>query len=48
MDGWLSDTGFFAHNMDIVNTELKIKDYTDRKRFGNEYQVGCWKWSDVC
>ncbi len=40
MDGWLSDTGFFAHNMDIVDTELKIKDYTDRKRFGNKW----WKF----
>ena len=40
MDGWLSDTGFFAHNMDIVDTELKIKDYTDCKRFGNKW----WKF----
>ena len=40
MDGWMSDTGFFAHNMDIVDTELKIKDYTDRKRFGNKW----WKF----
>lgn len=40
MDGWLSDTGFFAHNMDIVDTELKIKGYTDRKRFGTKW----WKF----
>ena len=36
----MSDTGFFAHNMDIVDTELKIKDYTDRKRFGNKIVFG--------
>ena len=41
MDGWLSDTGFFAYNMDLVNDlELNITGYSDVKRFGKKW----WKF----
>ena len=30
MDGWLSETGFFAHNVDVVNERLDIEGYTDK------------------
>ena len=41
MDGWLSDTGFFAYNMDVINDmELNITGYSDVKRFGKKW----WKF----
>lgn len=41
MDGWLSDTGFFAYNVDCVNdVKLNIKGYSDVKRFGDKW----WKF----
>lgn len=40
MDGWLSDTGFFAYNMDIVNERLNIKGYTDKIIGGDRW----WKF----
>lgn len=40
IDGWLSDTGFFAHNMDIIDKKLNIKGYTDLKDYGNKW----WKF----
>jgi hypothetical protein len=40
MDGWLSDTGFFAHDVSIINEELNIKGYSDVKPFGNKW----WKF----
>ena len=41
MDGWLSDTGFFAYNMDVINdVELNITGYSDIKRFGKKW----WKF----
>lgn len=35
MDGWLSETGFFAHNMNIINDNLNIKGYTDVVKGGD-------------
>ena len=41
MDGWLSDTGFFSYNMDVVEgIELNISGYSDVKRFGKKW----WKF----
>lgn len=40
MDGWLSNTGFFAHNMDIIGQRLNIKGYTDVVRGGDRW----WKF----
>jgi hypothetical protein len=40
MDGWLLDTGFFAHDLSLVNTELKIKGYSDIKHYGKKW----WKF----
>lgn len=37
MDGWLSETGFFAHNMDIINERLNIKGYTDKMKGGDQW-----------
>lgn len=35
MDGWLSETGFFAHNMDIIGEKLNIPGYTDKVKGGD-------------
>ena len=40
MDGWLSDTGFFAHDVSIINEELNIPGYSDVKPFGKKW----WKF----
>jgi hypothetical protein len=40
IDGWLLDTGFFAHDMSLVNTELNIKNYSDVKQYGKKW----WKF----
>jgi len=40
MDGWLSDNGFFAHNMESQDLELNIKGYSDVKAFGKKW----WKF----
>lgn len=37
MDGWLSETGFFAHNMDIVDERLNIEGYTDKITGGDRW-----------
>jgi len=37
MDGWLSETGFFAHNMDMINERLNIKGYTDVIKGGDRW-----------
>lgn len=37
MDGWLSETGFFAHNMDIIDERLNIKGYTDVVKGGDRW-----------
>ena len=35
MDGWLSETGFFAHNMNIIGEKLNIEGYTDKVKGGD-------------
>lgn len=40
MDGWLSETGFFAHNMEVIGERLNIKGYTDVLRGGDRW----WKF----
>ena len=40
MDGWLSDTGFFAHDVTLNNIELNIKNYSDVKAYGKKW----WKF----
>jgi hypothetical protein len=40
MDGWLSDTGFFAHDMSIIKEKLNIEGYTDVKSYGDRW----WKF----
>lgn len=35
MDGWLSETGFFAHNMNIIGERLNIEGYTDKVKGGD-------------
>jgi hypothetical protein len=40
IDGWNSPKGFFAHNMDSQNIELKIKGYSDINSFGKKW----WKF----
>jgi len=40
IDGWLSDTGFFAHDVSIVNEELNIQGYSDVKPYGKKW----WKF----
>ncbi|MFM6130381.1 MAG: hypothetical protein ACKPBV_16925 [Sphaerospermopsis kisseleviana] len=40
MDGWLSETGFFAHNMDLINDKLNIKGYSDVVKGGDKW----WKF----
>jgi hypothetical protein len=40
MDGWLSDTGFFAHDVSIINEKLNIKGYSDVKEYGQKW----WKF----
>jgi len=37
MDGWLSETGFFAHNMDIIGERLNIEGYTDKVKGGDRW-----------
>lgn len=37
MDGWLSETGFFAHNMDIVGERLNISGYSDKVNGGDRW-----------
>jgi hypothetical protein len=37
MDGWLSETGFFAHNMEIVGERLNIPGYTDVVKGGDRW-----------
>ena len=40
MDGWLSPTGFFAHDMEKVKISLNIKGYSDFVEFGKKW----WKF----
>lgn len=40
MDGWLSPTGFFAHNMALADVRLQIGGYSDRLAFGQRW----WKF----
>ena len=40
IDGWLSPTGFFAHDMEKVKITLKIKGYSDFVEFGKKW----WKF----
>lgn len=40
IDGWMSDTGFFAHNMNLVDEELNIEGYTNKKFYGRQW----WKF----
>lgn len=40
MDGWLSDTGFFAHDVSIINEKLNIEGYSDVKHYGSKW----WKF----
>jgi len=40
MDGWLSDTGFFAHDVSIINEKLNIEGYSDVKPYGSKW----WKF----
>lgn len=37
MDGWLSETGFFAHNMEAVGERLNIDGYTDKVEGGDRW-----------
>ncbi len=37
MDGWLSETGFYAHNMDIVDERLNIEGYTSVVKGGDRW-----------
>jgi len=37
MDGWLSDTGFFSYNVDVIDEELTISGYSDVKKFGRKW-----------
>ena len=37
MDGWLSETGFFAHNVDQVGAKLNIPGYTDKINGGDKW-----------
>jgi hypothetical protein len=37
MDGWLSETGFFAHNMESIGERLNIKGYTDKVEGGDRW-----------
>jgi hypothetical protein len=37
MDGWLSETGFYAHNMDIIDERLNIEGYTGVTRGGDRW-----------
>jgi hypothetical protein len=37
MDGWLSETGFFAHNMEIVGERLNIPGYTESVKGGDRW-----------
>lgn len=40
MDGWLSDTGFFAHDVSIINQSLNIDGYSNVKAYGQKW----WKF----
>jgi len=40
MDGWLSPTGFFAHDMARAGVRLQIGGYSDRHEFGQHW----WKF----
>jgi hypothetical protein len=40
MDGWLSDTGFFAHDVSIIKEQLNIEGYSDVKPYGSKW----WKF----
>ncbi len=40
MDGWLSPTGFFSHDMGAVGAELRIQGYSDVIPFGKRW----WKF----
>jgi hypothetical protein len=40
MDGWLSPTGFFAHDMARAGAQLQIGGYSDRFEFGRRW----WKF----
>ena len=40
MDGWLSDTGFFAHDMARAGIRLDIAGYSDQRSFGQRW----WKF----
>jgi hypothetical protein len=37
MDGWLSETGFFAHNMEVIDERLNIEGYTDKVVGGDRW-----------
>jgi len=37
MDGWLSETGFFAHNMDMIGERLEIKGYSEKITGGDRW-----------
>lgn len=37
MDGWLSETGFFAHNMEAIGERLNIDGYTDKIEGGDRW-----------
>jgi len=40
IDGWLSHSGFFAHNLKIIDVELNISGYSDQFQTGKYY----WKF----
>ncbi|HEY9104783.1 hypothetical protein [Chitinimonas sp.] len=40
MDGWLSPTGFFAHDMERAGVPLAIRGYSDQRPFGQRW----WKF----
>ena len=40
MDGWISETGFFAHNMASQDIELNIDGYSNKYEFGKTW----WKF----
>lgn len=40
IDGWLDKTGFFAHDLSIIDESLSIKGYSDVRSFGDRW----WKF----